>query len=147
MQRLKGKRVYFDVNIFIYAVEPTPDMSAYFAKVSKLFAMAVNQEFFALTSELTLAETLVGAYKQHTQLVDLYEAMISQRADLSVFPVDRQILKTASLLRSRQKIALADAIHLATALINQADFLLSHDKRLQTSDTVQKLTLDDLQMA
>ena len=28
--QLVGKRVYFDVNLFIYALEPTQDMQAYF---------------------------------------------------------------------------------------------------------------------
>lgn len=142
MQRLIGKRVYFDVNVFIYALEPTQDMQAYFATVAKLFEMAVAKQFFAMTSELTLAEALVGAYKNNQPLVTLYEEMISDRVDLSVHPVDRQVLKAAALFRSNQKAALADAIHVATALNNDADFFITQDKRLQTSEGLQKLTLD-----
>lgn len=142
MQRLIGKRVYFDVNVFIYALEPTQDMQAYFATVAKLFEMAVAKQFFAMTSELTLAEALVGAYKNNQSLVTLYEEMISDRVDLSVYSIDRRVLMTAALLRSNQKTALADAIHVATALNNDADFFITQDKRLQTSEGVQKLTLD-----
>jgi predicted nucleic acid-binding protein len=142
MQRLIGKRVYFDVNVFIYALEPTQDMQAYFATVAKLFEMAVAKQFFAMTSELTLAEALVGAYKNNQPLVALYEEMISDRIDLSVHPIDRLVLTTAALFRSNQKTALADAIHVATALNNDADFFITQDKRLQTSGSLQKLTLD-----
>ena len=142
MQRLIGKRVYFDVNVFIYALEPTQDMQAYFATVAKLFEMAVAKQFSAMTSELTLAEALVGAYKNNQPLVTLYEEMISDRIDLSVHPIDRQVLKAAALFRSNQKTALADAIHVATALNNDADFFITQDKRLQTSGRLQKLTLD-----
>lgn len=142
MQRLIGKRVYFDVNVFIYALEPTQDMQAYFATVAKLFEMTVAKQFFAMTSELTLAEALVGAYKNNQSLVTLYEEMISDRVDLSVYSIDRRVLMTAALLRSNQKTALADAIHVATALNNDADFFITQDKRLQTSEGLQKLTLD-----
>lgn len=142
MQRLIGKRVYFDVNVFIYALEPTQDMQAYFATVAKLFEMTVAKQFFAMTSELTLAEALIGAYKNNQPLVTLYEEMISDRVDLSVYSIDRRVLMTAALLRSNQKTALADAIHVATALNNDADFFITQDKRLQTSEGLQKLTLD-----
>jgi len=144
MQRLIGKKVYFDVNVFIYALEPNETMQACFAAVSRLFAMAQTMTIHAMTSELTLAEALVGAYKNNQPLVKLYEALISNRAELAVYPVDRNILTTAALLRSQQKIALADAIHVATALNHQANFLITQDKRLLTGDSVQKLTLDDL---
>ncbi len=49
--QLVGKRVYFDVNLFIYALEPTQDMQAYFVTVTKLFEMAVAKQFNAITSK------------------------------------------------------------------------------------------------
>lgn len=146
MQHIVGKRVYFDVNVFIYALEPTQDMQAYFVTVTQLFEMAVAKKIVAITSELTLAEVLVGAYKNNLPLVALYEEMISDRAELSVYPIDRKILMTAALLRSEQKTALADAIHVATALTHSADFFITQDKRLQTAEGLQKLTLDSLLM-
>lgn len=144
MQHILGKRVYFDVNVFIYAVEPSQDMQAYFATVTQLFEMAVAKQIIALTSELTLAEALVGAYKNNLPLVTLYEDMIIDRPELAVYSVDRKILTTAALLRSEQKTALADAIHVATALTHGADFFITQDKRLQTGEGLQKLSLDTL---
>lgn len=144
MQQIVGKRVYFDVNVFIYAVEPTQDMQAYFATVTQLFEMAVAKQITAITSELTLAEALVGAYKNNQPLVALYKEMISDRPELAVYPIDRTILTTAALLRSEQKTALADAIHVATALTQGADFFITQDKRLQTAEGLHKLTLDSL---
>jgi predicted nucleic acid-binding protein len=88
----------------------------------------------------------VGAYKNYQLLIVLYQSLISSRAELAVYPVDRAVLITAALLRSQQKMALADAIHLATALNHHADFFISQDKRLSTAHNMQKLTLDDLQM-
>jgi predicted nucleic acid-binding protein len=144
IQQLVGKRVYFDVNLFIYALEPTQDMQPYFVTVTKLFEMAVAKQFVAITSELSLAEALVGAYKNHSQLVALYEDMISDRPELAVYPVDRKVLSNAALLRSKSKTALADAIHVATPYIHGADFFVTQDKRLQIIEGMQKLSLDAL---
>jgi len=78
MQRLSNKIVYFDANIFIYAVETNETMSPYFTIVSHLFELAATRNIAAMTSELTLAEVLVGAYNTNKQpLVKLYEDLIS----------------------------------------------------------------------
>ena len=106
--------------------------------------MAVAKQFNAITSELTLAEALVGAYKNHIQLVALYEDMISDRPELAVYPIDCNILSNAALLRSKNKTALADAIHVATTHIHGADFFITQDKRLKTTEGLQKLSLDEL---
>jgi predicted nucleic acid-binding protein len=143
MQQLINKRVYFDVNIFIYALEPTEEMQHYFSVVQKLFELAVSKQIQAITSELSLAEALVGAYKNNQNLISLYEEMITDRKELIVLPVDRTILKNAALFRSRQKIALADAIHVATALTAKTDFLITQDKRLKLPEGLTKRTLDD----
>jgi hypothetical protein len=68
MQRLINKRVYFDVNVFIYAVEPSENMQAVLQKIRHLFELAVANDIIAMTSELTLAEALVGAYKNNQPL-------------------------------------------------------------------------------
>ncbi len=119
-------------------------MQAYFATVTSLFELAVGKQIIAMTSELSLAEALVGAYKSNPALASLYEAMISDRADLSVYPIDRQVLTNTAVLRSNQPIALANAIHVATALNHGADFFITQDKRLKTTEGLQKLTLDAL---
>jgi len=145
MQRLLGKRVYFDVNVFIYAVEPSENMQLAFATVTRLFELAATEQILAMTSELSLAEALVGAYKNNPALVALYEELFTHRAEMTVYAVDRDVLITAARLRSQQTIALADAIHVATALNHQADVFITQDKRLQPPTGLLKLTLEDLQ--
>ncbi len=146
MQALLGKRVSFDVNVFIYALEPSESMQTAFVTVSRLFELAASGQIVAMTSELSLAEALVGAYQSNPMLVTLYESFIKHRAELAVYAVDREVLTKAAWLRSQQKTALADAIHVATALIHQADFFITHDKRLQIPAEMTKLTLEQLQV-
>jgi predicted nucleic acid-binding protein len=53
---IKGERVYFDTNIWIYAFE---GFSEYKVHISRLFSNIDEGLFRAVTSELTLAEILV----------------------------------------------------------------------------------------
>ena len=50
---LRGKRVYLDANVFIYAVEQHPEHALFLAGLFDLFEAG---EVVAVTSELTLAE-------------------------------------------------------------------------------------------
>lgn len=145
MNRLSGKRVYLDTNVFIYGIEPSEYTQHLFVVVTGLFELAMNQQISAMTSELSLAEVLVGAYKASSSLVNLYENLIINRPELAVYPVDREVLRYAAQLRSQQKIALADALHLATALHHQADIFITHDKGIYSPAILTKLTLEDLQ--
>ena len=45
------------------------------------------------------------------------------------------------------KIALADAVHMATARQNHADILITHDKKMQVPDEIEKLTLSEIEPA
>lgn len=61
IEQLKGKRVYFDTNIFIYVIEG----SAQYQKViDKLTRSLVQKEFEAYTSYITLTEILPPLVKR-----------------------------------------------------------------------------------
>ena len=59
MQRIAGNRVYLDTNLFIYALEGFPE---YADRISELFAAVDRGVLSAVTSELTLAESLVKPF-------------------------------------------------------------------------------------
>ena len=143
VNQLLGKTVYLDTNIFIYAVEEPASVSQYSAFIKELFKYIDHGEITAITSELTLSELLVGAYIKSPELVEIYNELITDSDFLQVFSVDREILKQSALLRSLNKIALADAIHIATARENNAQVIISNDKKMQVPDGLEKVTLSD----
>ncbi len=55
-ERVRGRRVYFDTGVFIYALEDEPATQA---QMLPLFAALDAGEVEVVTSELTLAEVLV----------------------------------------------------------------------------------------
>ena len=117
-------RVYLDTNIFIRAFEGTDDLSR---ALIELFATEAAQPFLA-TSELTLAELLVHPYRNHDDIArERYESPLRSSAWLQVGSVDRDVLVGASLLRSKYKLKLPDAIHASTALHLGCSLLLTDD--------------------
>lgn len=122
-------RLYVDSNIFIYTFE-SEDARAELLR--RVFSRQRNGPLFA-TSELSLAETLVGAYRKSDQdLIEIYRYWIAPNTFVDVQPVERTVLWNAAILRAtHESLKLADAIHLATAFHLDCTHFLTGDRRLR----------------
>lgn len=70
-----GQRVYLDANIVIYVVEGLP---TYLDQIRALLTAVNASEIIAVTSELTLAETLVKPFKdQQPALQQAYKVFLT----------------------------------------------------------------------
>ena len=141
MQRIAGNRVYLDTNLFIYALEGFPE---YADRISELFAAVDRGVLSAVTSELTLAESLVKPFMDndlHRQT--LYREIIQHSEILTVAPVSRDILIEAARLRSVSSLRLPDAIHLATALAAGCTSFISNDKKISSVSGIVMVRLDE----
>jgi predicted nucleic acid-binding protein len=126
-------RLYVDSNIFIYMFE-SEDRRA--EQLRELFSAEPKGDTrFLTTSELTLAETLTGAYRKADEsLIEIYRNWTISNPYLEVGPIQREILWSAAILRSRHNtLKLPDAIHLATAFEFNCSHFLTGDKRLRSS--------------
>jgi len=120
--------VYLDTNAIIWIVELSAGMSE--GQVSVLRAIE-SGEIDAFTSELTLAECLVKPIAdKNARLVEEFLALLSGIEAIEVVPVSRPVLIEASRHRAETNVKLADAIHLATARLNECATLISNDRRL-----------------
>ena len=119
-------RVYLDTNVFIRAFEGTDELSRL---LIDFFATEVSQPALA-TSELTLAELLVHPYRDRNDIArGRYDSTVRPSDWLQVGPVDRRVLVGASLLRSKYRLKLPDAIHVSAALHFGCSLLLTDDLR------------------
>lgn len=120
-----GQRVYLDSNIVIYTVEGFADSAD---QIQSLLKAMNTGEIVAVTSELTLAETLVKPLKdQSLAIQQAYRTFLTPTIALEVIPISRKILEDAAQLRATSKLKLPDAIQLATALREQCDSFLTND--------------------
>lgn len=136
---IEPARIYFDANIFIYAMETDGERGL----LARLWIMQVDRgRVHALTSELTLAEVLPHPIADRDEeLVDAYHRLLAPWPTLSVLPVDRSTILHAAQLRADLKADLPDAIHLATAIDAQCTGFLTEDARMRMPAPLRKLGL------
>lgn len=129
MSLLRGRSIYLDTNVFIYALEGYAD---YAADLTALFESVDRGERKAVTSELTLAEVLVKPFMdQSHERQRAYEQAIQSSEALTVRPVSRDVLIEAARLRATIGLRLPDAIHLAMARLAGCETFLTNDRDLQ----------------
>ena len=135
-------RIYFDTNIFIYALEGYP---AFRSVLTDLFNALDRRDFLAVTSELTLAEALVKPLlDQHAERQAAYLQLLQPSASLQMVPVSREILIVAARLRAEASIKLPDAIHAATAQCPGCMHVLTNDTHFPTFPGLNRLLLSQL---
>lgn len=131
IDRITGGRIYLDTNIVIYALEGYREFAP--ALVS-LFQAIDENKIKAVTSELTLAESLVKPLMIGNRVIEnVYLDMLQTSASFQVVAISRQILIEAARLRAKSRLlSLPDAIHFATAQLNECQTFLTNDKRLRS---------------
>jgi predicted nucleic acid-binding protein len=138
-QALKGKTVYFDANIFIYMMEGFPSMET---QLREIRDSIYHQESQICTSELTLCEVLVPAFRSNnTELLSLYRRFIEDSGAFELVPTTREIYVRASLLRAQLGLKTPDAIHVASAVDFGCKIFLTNDKPIKVPKDIKILTL------
>ena len=142
VDRLAGGKAYLDANVFIYAIERIGD---FVPVISGILPALDEQRFHAVTSELTLAETLVKPLRDgNGELAGDYIASIQPRPALEVVPVSREILIDAARMRAKSGLKLPGAIHAATAVRSGCGNFVTNDARFRSLPGLDVLVLSEL---
>jgi len=143
LKQFAGKLVFVDTMPFIYHIEEHP---VYVETVEAFFVGALRDQHYRLmTSVITLGEVLVQPYRKGDDvLVAEYEGIICGTDDLLVMPIDRITSRKAARLRVDYSLKTPDALQLASALVNGADYFLTNDKGMKKTGLSQIVLLDDL---
>jgi predicted nucleic acid-binding protein len=121
--------VYVDANILIYIVEGNKALASELKQIVEALDAGVLQ---AVTSELTLAEVLIGPLRMRDlQVADTYRALLRSSKVLRTVPVSVAILERSAAIRCNSMTALPDAIHLATAELAGCKYFLTEDRQLR----------------
>jgi predicted nucleic acid-binding protein len=139
---LVGQRPYIDTNVFIYALENTPDWRDI---AKQILGMVDSGQCHAVTSELVLGECLVRPFKLgRDDIVEAYLGAIQPRRFLAVLPVGRAILIQAAKLRATTSLKLPDAIQAATALVHGCEPFVTNDDGYRSVPGLRVITLREL---
>lgn len=126
MVSLKGHRVYLDASTIIYALEGVP---AFGNLLPGLLVPMDRGEFYAVTSAITLVETIVGPRKKGDLSAEQeLRAFITSSATFTVAPITSAILEKVIDLRTQYTLKIPDAIHLATGMLLGCDLFVTGDQ-------------------
>ena len=126
---MSGQRIYLDTNVFIAAYEGNRTRGDH---AWQILAAIDDGEFTGVTSELTLAEVLVKPLEEGDyDRAQRYQEIICSGTGFDVPSIDRSVLIEAATLRAvRKSLRLPDAIHVATARLNECSHIVSDDRRM-----------------
>jgi predicted nucleic acid-binding protein len=120
-------RIYWDTMLFIYLLEDHP---AFSSRARELLERAYKRKDALFTSYLALGELMAGADKgSRPQLAEIVAKTIEEMG-FSFLPFDGGSVAPFSTLRSKQKLKVADSIHLACAASAGIDLYLTGDMQL-----------------
>ncbi len=124
-------RIYWDTMLFIYLLE---DHAVYAPRVRQLLERAYKRRDALYTSYLALGEIMAGAEKsqQPQKSLEIHEAI--REMGFSFLPFDGGAVAPFSRLRSKEKLKIADSIHLACAASAGIDLFLTGDRQLLRVD-------------
>lgn len=129
--------IYLDSNALIRFVEGTE------VPLLSLIQHAKQGRVQLFTSELTLAEVLVGPLKhKQDHLVSIYEQLLGDSAAITMVPVSQVILRTSATIRADMGNKGPDAIHAATAAACACSIFVSSDKRIKLPDGMRRVDSD-----
>lgn len=139
---VRGKLAAIDTAPFIYYLEENP---AYLPLADELFEAIDRREASGLTSVLTLLELAVKPLREgDPRLADSYRRILTNAADLTLYPLDEAVSFRAAQLRGKYpRLRTPDAIQIATALEHGAHLIVTNDERWKRLSELPVLVLDD----
>jgi predicted nucleic acid-binding protein len=122
-------RVAIDTPAFIYFFEQHPDHAA---AAAHLFTRLVSGELTGISSSIVAAELLVPYYRSgDTGRARKLSSFIHSVPNLEIVDAGRRICEEAARLRGAYALRTSDALHVATALVRKADWLVTNDLKLK----------------
>lgn len=139
LDRLRGGRVYFDTNIFIYVLNDTPTWAA--PSLMLLEACATRQ-IAGLTGDVTLAELLVKPLQDNdAAAVAAVKELLVDDGAIQLVSHDRTAFERAARHRARYGLKMVDALQLATAQGAGARCLISNDRQFPPLPDIETVSL------
>lgn len=142
IELLKHKIVFLDTAPLIYFME---GHSQYQPVLEQIFKLNDEGHFQFITSCITLLEVLVKPLKEKKhKTANQYRQILSSAAGLEIVDISTTISIRAASYRADFNLRTPDAIQIATAVEQKADFFLTNDAQLKTLKFIKVLTVSEL---
>ncbi|NYF89516.1 PIN domain-containing protein [Tunturiibacter empetritectus] len=122
-------RIFWDSMLIIYLLEGNP---AYSKRVQHLLRRSYERGDSLFTSFLAYGEVMAGAVNSPEKAGKIQRTM--EEMGFGYLPFDAGAVMPFSRLRAKNKLKVADSIHLASAASAGIDLFLTGDKQLMGLD-------------
>lgn len=120
-------RIFWDTMLFIYLLEDHPEFAE---RTHEILDRSYQRRDSLFTSYLALGELMAGAEKSSNPQTQNEITHIIREMGFSLLPFDEGAVAPFGVLRSKNKVKVADAIHLACASSAGIDLYLTGDTNL-----------------
>jgi len=122
------RQIGVDTAPFIYQFE---HHARYHALTTILFSGIETGQWQAITSSVTLMEFTVRPWQlNRLDIVQVYVQALTHFPNLVMYDVTRECAQQAARLRVHYRLRPADALQVATALVNRATVFVTNDHQL-----------------
>ncbi|MCO5193168.1 MAG: type II toxin-antitoxin system VapC family toxin [Anaerolineae bacterium] len=134
--------VGIDTSIFIYQFERHPRYHVLTTALLNRFQSGLQH---AVVSTIALMELTVHPWREgRADLARQYEALLLHFPNLDLVDVTRDVARQAAQLRARYQVRPADALHVATAIVYDAEAYITNDLKLaRVANHIPIVLLDD----
>lgn len=137
-------RLFIDTAPVIYWVERHP---LFHPRIQPIFAKLDSGELAAVTSPITLAETLVGTYKAGSaEIAQRFRDQIVRGMGTQFRLIDEAIADQSAELRARYNLTLTDALQVAVAIAADCQAFLTNDHGLKRVTELRILVVGELEL-
>ncbi len=139
---MQGEIIALDTAPLIYFIEKH---ATYHPLLRPFFIGLADEQYTAVTSTITLVETLVHPMRsKHTKLAEQYRKILLNSPHITTYDLSPEIAEISAQIRADYKIRTPDAIQLATAVHANAAFFLTNDHALRKYPHLKVLVVNDL---
>jgi predicted nucleic acid-binding protein len=125
------RRIFWDAMLFIYLLEDYPEFTQ---RADELLVRSRKRGDMLLSSCLALGEVMAGCERLSQPAIANDARNTLTEIGFKFLPFDQGAIKIFSQLRGKQRLQVADAIHLACAASAGIDLFLTGDKQLTKLD-------------
>jgi predicted nucleic acid-binding protein len=140
---ISGRLVAFDTAPLIYYIE---ENLIYLPLVDELFDTIGSGDSSGITSILTLQEVLVKPLREGRQdIADQYRDILKSPVNIVLVTINESICEQAANLRAKYTwLRTPDAFQIATAILHNADVIITNDDKWKRLTEIQIVVLQDL---
>lgn len=139
---IKSKKVALDTPCFLYHLEKNPKYQKYTEIIFENLLPAGKLK--AVASTIVLTETLIRPFTENRLgLVLAYKSIIKGFPNLTLTSVSEKIAQQGAYLRAVYNLHTPDAIHIATAIEENAQAIVGNDKKWKKVKEIKVIILDE----